>query len=212
MIFFLSPAPLLLAPPCLLALYSPPPPGVGGVGVVPISRLRVSGEVCLCCLCSVPLSRYRSFALVSSSPLLSLFSLWVSPLLAWRWRCHPGGCPRPSSVLVLARHPLSVWCHPSDVAGRHVRRRLILLSSALCFLVGVIRSVPVIIPIRLSPRPIVSGSGAGVVAVVSLSCVLCLYFLVASSGAVGSSRCGEEWRKKIGGGFSFPSPCLLGCF
>ena len=29
----------------------------------------------------------------------------------------------------------------------------------------------------------------------------------------GSSRCdGGGWRKKIGGGFSFPSPCLLGCF
>lgn len=39
------------------------------------------------------LSRHR--------PCCRCSSCGSSPLLAWRWRCHPGGCPHPSSVLVL---------------------------------------------------------------------------------------------------------------
>ena len=105
-VFFLSPDSLLPALLCLLASYSPPPPGVGCAGVVPVCRLRVS--VRFACVARVPcrsLTAFVRYCLVIA-PLL-FFSLRPRCLPS-RWRCHLVGCPRPSSVLVLARHPLSV--------------------------------------------------------------------------------------------------------
>ena len=140
------------------------------------------------------LSRHR--------PCCRCSSCGASPLLAWRWRCHPGGCPHPSSVLVLVPScvawfaarvlpracPSFVIRRSSDVAGCPVRRCLLMLFSALCLLAGVIRSVPVI-SIRFSPRSTCRGAGRVGSASVSIVGDL-LVFLGEVVGWGGSSRCG----------------------
>ena len=108
--------------------------------------------------------------------------------------------------------PSSVIRHPSDVADRPVRRRLLLLPplsllACRCHPLGAGYA-----PIRLSPRLGVLGSGAGWICE-RLSRGDLLVFLGCRRPERFVSLRVMGIEKKIGGGFFvFPSPCLLAGF
>lgn len=86
-----------------------------------------------------------------------------------------------------------------------------MLFSALCLLAGVIRSVPVVIPIRLIAPSARAGVRGGVWSVVVSLVGDLLVFLGGRRGA-GVRFVSLPWdgEKKIGGGFSCHVP-LLAC-